>query len=169
LEGLASISLIIKHLLVKSPIQFSFPFLHENALTLNLICFTRFSPPRITCDSLCQQTTCIHYTVLFILKKKFLSPFATESLYQRHTLRDRRHSTTACPACPMGTKELKKCTARKNKFCTGPTRAEQKSAQQVHKSTKKGPLSFVLFQPHSPQFQQSAGPPLSVDSLVCTF
>jgi hypothetical protein len=57
----------------------------------------RFSPT-ITCDSLYQQTTCTD-TVLFILKTKFLPPFATESLYQRNTLRDSRHSTTACPAC----------------------------------------------------------------------
>ncbi len=49
---------------------------------------------------------------------------------ETHTLRDRRPSTVACPACwTMVTKKLQYYTVRKKRFCTGPNRsakAEQK-------------------------------------------
>jgi hypothetical protein len=66
----------------------------------------------------------------------------------RNILRDRRPSTTAYPAClPMGTKDVK-FTVRKNKVCTGPTRAakaEQKSLVQARQAqrTNQGRVPFI--------------------------
>ncbi len=72
---------------------------------------------------------------------------------QRHILRDRRPSTATCPACwAMGTKKLRKCTANKKIFCAGPFRAAKAEQNLLyrhdkpHEPTKKGPLSFVLFE-----------------------
>jgi hypothetical protein len=72
---------------------------------------------------------------------------------QRHTLTDRPPSTAAFPACwAMGPKEFKLCMVRKKYYVLEPTRAAktgQKSLVQTDKPnepTKKGPLSFVLFE-----------------------
>jgi hypothetical protein len=44
--------------------------------------------------------------------------------HQRHSLRDRRPSTAACPACwAMGVKETEIVYGEGKKFCTGPNRA----------------------------------------------
>jgi hypothetical protein len=106
----------------------------------------------------------------------FESRFVLSSLFQnqRNTLRDRRPSTAASPpaAGPMGTRELKKCTMRKKYFVLG--RLEQprqnKNLLDLHdkpnEPTKERPLSYVLLEPHSPQFQQSGHP--SLVSLVRT-
>jgi hypothetical protein len=67
---------------------------------------------------------------------------------QRNMLRDRRPSIAAYPAClAMGTKDVK-FTVRKNKVCTGPTKAakdEQKSVYRQDKPNKptKDPFSSV--------------------------
>ena len=84
---------------------------------------------------------------------------------EAHTvLKDRRPSAAACPACwAMWTKELKQCTVRKTYSVLG--RLEQQGQNKnllyrhdrPNKPTKEGPLSFILFESHSPQFQQSAG------------
>jgi hypothetical protein len=74
---------------------------------------------------------------------------ADEDVGQRHILRDRRRSTTACPACwAMGTNEVKLCTVRKKIFCNGPTgaaKAGQKSLVMARRA-KEGPLSYVLLE-----------------------
>ncbi len=83
---------------------------------------------------------------------------------ETHTIRDRRPTSTACPACwAMET------TVRKKIFCTGPTRAakaEDKSlvqASQTIEPTKEGLLSFVVcsLSTLSLSFNSQQRPPLS--------
>jgi len=94
---------------------------------------------------------------------------------QRHTLRDRRPSTAASPACwAMGIVERKKI------FCAGPTRAataKQKSLVPARLAQRniqgKNPFHLYSMSPHSPQFQQSAGATLlfylwKLPSAACT-
>ncbi len=93
---------------------------------------------------------------------------------QRHTLRDIRPSTAAWPACWAIEKNRIEIVYSEEKNLTELTRAakaEQKLLYRHDKPnepTKKGPLSFVLFEsPHSPQFQQSAGA-THLQSLWCS-
>ncbi len=73
---------------------------------------------------------------------------------QRHILRDRRPSTSACSACwAMGTdKQRIEIVYGEKIFCTGPTGAAktgQKSfvqARQGQRNNQEGPLPFVLFE-----------------------
>ncbi len=79
-------------------------------------------------------------------------PHCIYRLNQRHSLRDRRPSTTACPACwAKETNELKKYTV----YCTGLTRAAKAGQKSLvpsyqhdtpNEATKEGPLSFALFE-----------------------
>jgi hypothetical protein len=92
---------------------------------------------------------------------------------QRHILRDRRPSTTACSACwAMGTykQRIEIVYVGKKIFCTGPTGAD-KTGQKISctgttklmNQPRKDPFHLSSFSPHSPQFQQSAGAiPLSL-------
>jgi hypothetical protein len=79
----------------------------------------------------------------------------TTTVNELHTIRDRRPSTTGCPACwVMGINEL-----RKKIFCTGPTRAS-KAGHKSHvparqAQPRKDPFHLNSLSPHSPQFQQS--------------
>ncbi len=72
-----------------------------------------------------------------------------QQLDQRHMLRDRISSTTACPACwATGTIELKQCTVRKQILCTWPTEQPRLAKNilyrhsEPNKPTTEGPLSF---------------------------
>ncbi len=83
---------------------------------------------------------------------------------QRHVLRDRRPSTTACPDCwAMETHKVKKCAVGKKICCTGLTRAagmQDKKLLHRHDSPmnqpRKGPYHLWTIIPHLTQFQQSA-------------
>jgi hypothetical protein len=58
---------------------------------------------------------------------------------------------TPAPGClAMGTNKVKKCMAKKIILRTMLTIAAE--AEQVERTNQKGPLSFLLFEPHSPQF-----------------
>ncbi|MFN9899244.1 MAG: hypothetical protein ACK55Z_10725, partial [bacterium] len=71
-----------------------------------------------------------------------------QSTEQRHTVRDRRPSTAACPACwAIGTKKLKKCKVREKYAVLGrleKPRQNKKTlvpAQQAHRTNqRKGPF-----------------------------
>jgi hypothetical protein len=72
---------------------------------------------------------------------------------QRHILRDRLPSTTACPACwAIGDKGIEKVYSEKRMFFTGltkVTKAKQNLLYQhdkPNKPTKESSLSFVLFE-----------------------
>ncbi len=89
--------------------------------------------------------------------------------YQRHTRRDMRPSTAACPAFwATRTKALKKCTVRKKTFCTGPNRAakaEQKSlvpARQAQRTNQeRTPFICTLWVPVHLSLNSQQGPPIS--------
>ncbi len=100
-----------------------------------------------------------------ILNSIYLSGNSVSKLYcpvQRHTIRYRRSSTTACPACwAVGANEFKQCTVREKIFCTWPTRAAkvgQKSLVPARKAQpRKESFHSYSLSPHLSQFQQSAG------------
>ncbi len=94
---------------------------------------------------------------------------------QRHTLRDRRPSTAACPACwAMGDKRIEILYDKKKIYCTVPSRAaksEQESlmlarqAQQTHQ--ERTPFICTLWVPIHLSFNKSAG--ATLPSLVSLF
>jgi hypothetical protein len=120
---------------------------------------------QVTVQYLLCSTSALPVRYLFILvlqsgRNRFcfpLSPYVNctswpgQMLFsdQRHILRDRRPSTTACPAgWAMGTNELKQCSVGEKIFCTWSTRAakaEQKSlvpARQAQR-TNQGRIPFI--------------------------
>jgi hypothetical protein len=83
---------------------------------------------------------------------------------QRHTLKDRRPSTTACPTCwTMGTKELKYCMVKKEYFVLDQLEQSRQINDLLYQDdmpnepTKEGPFHLYSLSPHSPQFQETAG------------
>ncbi len=100
-----------------------------------------------------QQVVNVHLTIHFHLHSIVFCPCA-RLYHQRHILRDRPPSTTACPACwAMGTNKLKQCMVKKNYiFCTGRLEVPRQDKNLLYRhdkpneTTKKGPLLFVLFE-----------------------
>ncbi len=89
----------------------------------------------------------LHYVATPVLRTKWCTTSSERE--QKHILKDRRPSTTACPA--FGTNELKQCTGRNKIFCTEPIRTAKAGQTLVYRHdwsngppTKEGPLSFVL-------------------------
>jgi hypothetical protein len=96
--------------------------------------------------------------------------------HQRHTLRDRRSGTTACPACwAMGTNDLKLCTGRKKNillFVLGRPEQPRQNKYLLYQHeepiepTKEGLLPFVYISFNS---QQGPPPPPPLVFLSPTF
>jgi hypothetical protein len=91
---------------------------------------------------------------------------------QRHTLRYRRPSTTACPACWVirTFKELNYCKAGKTYFVLSRLEQPRQNKNLLYRHymplpnepTREGPLLSVLFEPPFPSVSNSEqGPPLS--------
>jgi hypothetical protein len=77
--------------------------------------------------------------------------------YQRHTLRERRLSTIACPACwAMGTNELKMVYDEEKYFELGRLGQPRRDTNLLYRHdkpnepNKEGPLSFVVLSLKSP-------------------
>jgi hypothetical protein len=96
----------------------------------------------------------------FIEKERFGLVFAkTGSI-----ISGKGFGTTASQACwVMGTHKVKNCVVRKIYFvlsCIELTRQDKNLLYrhaEPNESPKKGAFSYVLLEPHLPQFQQSAG------------
>ncbi len=80
---------------------------------------------------------------------------------QRHILRDRRPSTTACLGFwAMGTYKVKKCAVRKKKYFVlrwWEHQRQDKNLFYLHdepNKPEKGPYHLYSISPHLPQFQQ---------------
>ncbi len=149
------LQLIFKNLLLASV----YTFTHKHFYSYTP---TPFLPPP-TLPGASTADTQSHILIIVGMSRLCLVLIFTVVATQRHILRYRQPSTTACPACwPKTTNELKQCMARKTIFCTGADQVSQGRTKIScpHATTsptgqpRKDPFHLVLFES---RFQQSAG------------
>ncbi len=87
-----------------------------------------------------------------------------QSMYRRHTFRERRPCTTACPGCRRRWGHINWNSVRWGKFffladqsSLGLIKVPCTDTTSPTNHPRKDPFHMYSLSPHSPQFQQSAG------------